>query len=65
MKSRYRHETPLDLHAPLPAQPPAPTSASRPVYHSDECSCESCCNIRDAVTRYQEAKRLYEQNGFQ
>lgn len=55
----------LDLSAPAPGiEPPRPERTPRPVYHSDECSCESCCSIRDEMDRYIAAKRLYELNGF-
>jgi hypothetical protein len=54
----------LDLSAPAPGSEPPPKVVVRPVYHSDECSCESCCSVRDAITNYINAKRLYEINGF-
>lgn len=55
----------LDLNAPIPKQTPVPPRPPRPVYHSDECGCESCCDIRAAMDLYLSAKKNYEANGFQ
>jgi hypothetical protein len=65
-KGRYKHEIPLDLHAPLPecakSQPVEPVQ--RPQYHGDDCYCCSCADMRAAVSLYIEHKRLFDVNGF-
>jgi hypothetical protein len=67
MKTRYHHETPLDLHTmpdtPLPAQSPLPPVV-RHVYHGDTCSCESCCDLRAAMDLYLRARKNWHENGF-
>lgn len=55
----------LDLSAPAPGiEPPRPERTPRPVYHSDECSCESCCDIRASMDLYLEAKANLNLNNW-
>lgn len=54
-----------DLTAKAPgSELPVPPRAPRPVYHSDECTCSSCADIRAAMSNYLDAKRLYNINNW-
>lgn len=70
MKPLYRGQPLVDLSVPAPGLEPLLPSegplapAPRPQYHGDECSCESCCDIRASVDIYLQNKHLFELNGF-
>jgi hypothetical protein len=61
VKSRYRHEPPLDLRAPLPAgiagERPAPKEPRKPL-HAPGCWCSECWNAGLIYGEYLKARRL-------
>lgn len=62
-RGHYRHETPLDLNAPLPAgiagEAPVPREPRRPP-HEAGCWCVECWNAGLQYADYLQAKRLEE-----
>lgn len=73
MKGHYKHFPAIDLHTPLTAHEQsmvnhvggkAEAPINRPEYHTDECNCESCCDIRAAMDVYLRQRELFSQNGF-
>jgi len=56
----------LDLHSPqtVPGTDAVITPRQRPVYHGDDCNCDSCCDMRAAVDNYLKARTAFNINGF-
>jgi hypothetical protein len=65
--THYRGQSLIDLTcspAELPAQPALVPREPRPVYHGDECSCITCCDLRASVDIYLKQRKLAQLNGF-
>jgi len=71
MKPRnYKGQSLVDFTADAPGWEPlnplgGPLSPEpKPVYHSDECSCETCCDIRASMDLYLDGKRNLNINNW-
>jgi hypothetical protein len=58
VKSRYRHETPLDLYAPLPVElRTKPVEVVGPPANSCRCNKVDCMECWDAGVRYADYRK--------
>lgn len=68
-QDRLRDLIDIRKEPPEKLEPLSPTGGplkpvKRPKYHSDQCYCEDCADLRAAVEIYVKQKRLLDENGF-